>query len=146
TGTHSALQGMGQTLTLLGRPEEAIPYIEKSLRLDPRTPYLPGRLYQLGFAHLLLGHVDEAINIFRRVRADSLYLWYVRFGLAEALRLKGELEEARSELAEGIRLKPEINTLKKLLDAYPVFKNPKVWALREKTINVGLRNAGLPDE
>jgi TolB-like protein/class 3 adenylate cyclase/Flp pilus assembly protein TadD len=142
----SALQGMGQTLNLLGRPEEAIPYIEKSLRLDPRPPSLAGRMYQLATAHMLLGHVDEAINIYRRARAENPRLWYVHFGLAAALGLKGDLEEARSELAEGIRLRPEFNTLKKLVDGNPTAFNPKVWPLREKTTNVGLRNAGLPDE
>ena len=60
--------------------------------------------------------------------------------------LKGDLEVARLELAEAIRLKPEFNTQKKTVDAFPFWKNPKLWALREKTIEIGLRNAGLPDE
>jgi len=141
-----ALQGMGQTLNLLGRPQEAIPLIERSLRLDPRPPSLASRLYLYGLAYMLLGHVDEAINIYRRARTENPNTWFLHFALAGALGLKGDLEEARSELAEGIRQKPEFNTLKKLVDASPAFKNPKVWALREKTINVGLHNAGLPDE
>jgi TolB-like protein/Flp pilus assembly protein TadD len=141
-----AVQGMGQTLNLLGRPEEAIPYIEKSLRLDPRVPSLAGRLYQLGLAHMLLGRVHEAINIYRRALTENPKLWFLHFALAAALGLKGDLEEARSELAEALRLKPEYDTLKKLVDAYPHFRNPQGWPLREKTINVGLRNAGLPDE
>jgi len=74
---------MGQTLTKLGRPEEAIPYIEQAIRLDPRIS--AGRLYQLGLAHMLLGQVDEAINIYRRGRAVSPKAWYLRFALAGAL-------------------------------------------------------------
>jgi len=70
----------------------------------------------------------------------------VHFALAGALGLKGDIEEAKLELVEAIRLKPEFNTLKRIVAGVPYFANPKGWALREKTINVGLRNAGLPDE
>jgi TolB-like protein/Tfp pilus assembly protein PilF len=141
-----ALGNLGHTLNFLGRPEEAIPYIEKSLRLDPRGPFLARRLFQFGLAHMLLGRADEAINIFRRALAENPGLWVMHFGLAGALGLKGDLDEARSELAEGLRQKPEYDTLKKYVDAYPSSRNPKGWALREKTFNVGLRNAGLPEE
>ena len=137
---------MGIVLTYLGRPEEAIPYIEKSIQLNPRAPSLATRLWALGYAHLLLGHIDEAINLLRRARAENPRLFYVHFALAGALGLKGDIEEAKLELAEAIRLKPEYNTLKRIVAGVPDLTNPKVWALREKTINIGLRNAGLPDE
>jgi adenylate cyclase len=141
-----ALFQMGMVLTNLGRPDEAIPHIEKSIQLNPRAVGLATRLYALGYAHLMLGHVDEAIDILRRARAENPGLNYVHFALAGALGLKGDIEEAKLELVEAIRLKPEFNTLKRIVAGVPYFANPKGWALREKTINVGLRNAGLPDE
>ena len=60
--------------------------------------------------------------------------------------LKRDIEEAKLELAESIRLKPGYNSLKRYAAGVPWVGNPKGWALREKTLNVGLRNAGMPDE
>jgi adenylate cyclase len=60
--------------------------------------------------------------------------------------LKGDLEDARLEAAESVRLKPEFDTLKRMIAGVPWANNPKVAALREKTILAGLRKAGMPDE
>jgi adenylate cyclase len=94
----------------------------------------------------MLEHVDEAIDLLRRARGENPGLYYVHFALAGALGLKGDIEEAKQELADAIRLKPEFDTLKRVVADVPYLANPKGWALREKTINIGLRNAGLPDE
>jgi TolB-like protein/class 3 adenylate cyclase/Flp pilus assembly protein TadD len=141
-----ALFQMGMVLTNLGQPQEAIPHIEKSIQLNPRSTGLATRLYALGYAHLMLGHVDEAIDLLRRARAENPGLSYVHLALAGALGLKGDIEEAKLELAEAIRLQPEFSTLKRIVAGVPYYANPKGWALRENTINLGLRNAGLPDE
>jgi adenylate cyclase len=98
----------------------------------------------LGRCHLLLGHVDEAVDLFRKARAANPRLAYIHFGLAAALGLKGEIVEARAVLAEGLKLKPEWNTLAQYSADRP--RNPQFRALAEKTVDVGLRRAGLPDE
>jgi hypothetical protein len=49
-------------------------------------------------------------------------------------------------MAEAIRIKPEVNTLARYRASTPWIANPKHWALRDKTLNVGLRRAGFPDE
>ena len=141
-----AINQVAIVLTFLGRPEEAIPLIEKALRLDPLSPYLADRLWALGYAHLLLGHVDEAIDFLRRARAANPRLYYVHLSLAGALGLKGEIEEARLELAESLRLNPEYDTLKRFAACVPWAGAPKGWTLREKTLNAGLRKAGMPEE
>ena len=56
---------LGQTLNFLGRPEEGIPHLEKAIRLNPRDPNIARPYGILGNAHLLLGHVDRAIDLFR---------------------------------------------------------------------------------
>jgi adenylate cyclase len=56
------------------------------------------------------------------------------------------LDEARTALAEALRLKPEVNSLARYRASTPWIANPQHWALREKTLNIGLRRAGLPDE
>jgi len=48
-------------------------------------------------------------------------------------------------LAEALALKPEINSLARLRK-YAWMNNPRYWALREKTMDVGLRRICFPDE
>jgi adenylate cyclase len=138
----SALRWLGRALIWLGQPEAGIPHIEKAIRLSPRDPFVANNYQALGECHLLLEHVDQAIDLLRRARAANPRLWFVHHWLAGALGLKGELEEARAALAESIRLKPEVNSLAQRR----AVGSPRYWALREKTVNVGLRRAGFPDE
>ncbi len=95
----------------LGQPEAGIPYIEKALRLSPRDPNVASIYWALGMCHILLGHNDRAIDFFRRARAANLRWWWTHFCLAGALGVNGELDEARAALAEGIKLKPEVNSV-----------------------------------
>jgi adenylate cyclase len=90
--------------------------------------------------------VDQAIDFLKRARAASPRLWSMHFWLAGALGLKGDLDEARTALAESLRLKPEMNSLARRRADVPWVANPSYWALQEKSLNVGLRRAGFPDE
>ena len=137
---------LGVTLMYLGQPEEAISHIEKSIRLNPRDPNLGGYCWALGSCHLLLTHVEQAIDLLRTARTENPRFWYIHAALAGALGLGGDLDEARVALAEAIRLRPEINSLARWRTNAPWNTNPQYWALREKTLNVGLRKAGMPEE
>ena len=66
--------------------------------------------------------------------------------LAGALGLRGDLKEARAALAEELKLSPETTSLARFRAYRPFLTNPRHWALLEKTMNVGLRRAGFPDE
>jgi hypothetical protein len=59
---------------------------------------------------------------------------------------RGDLDEAKAEIAEAIKLDPKVNSLAALSASAPWITNPPLWALRQKTVNVGLRRAGFPDE
>jgi adenylate cyclase len=141
-----ALKQLGQILLFQGEPQAAIPHLEKAIRLNPRGPNLWSIQWPLGQCHLLLGHVDEAIDLFRKACAASPRAYFVYLNLAGALGLRGDLDEARTALADAIRLKPEVNSLARYRAVTPWITNPQHWALREKTLNVGLRRAGFPDE
>jgi hypothetical protein len=82
---------------------------------------------------------NRAIGLLRQARASNPRLFYVHLHLA--LGLKGDLDEARSALAEGIKLKPEVNSLAGLRS----WGNPRYWELCEKTLHAGLSRAGMPD-
>ena len=141
-----ALLQLGNTLLWLGQPEAGIPYIEKATRLNPHDPNRANFYASLGMCHLVLGHVDEAIDLLRKARAENPRFWFIHFWLAGALGLKGDLDEARTALAESLRLKPEMNSLARRRADVPWVANPSYWALQEKSLNVGLRRAGFPDE
>jgi adenylate cyclase len=134
---------LGVTLMYLGQPEAGIPNIERAMRLHPRG--MADYYWGLGACHLLLGHVDEAIELLRKARAVNPRPYFINQWLAAALGLKGDLDEARAALAEMLRIKPELTSLEEIRIHYPWSTNPEHAALREQTIDLGLRRAGLPD-
>ena len=140
------LRNLGGTLIQMGKPEEAIPYIEKSVRLSPHDPGIGNNYGALGQCHLFLGHLDRAIEFLRRASAANPRAFGIHLNLAGALGLRGDLDEARAEVAEALKLKPEVNSLAALRAHFPWITNPPLWALRETTVNVGLRRAGFLDE
>jgi adenylate cyclase len=136
---------LGMTLTCLGQPDAAIPEIEKSIRLGPHDTGSPTAYSTLSQAHLLLGHVEPAIELARKACASNPRLYFTHMLLAAALGLKGERNEAEAALAEGIKVRPDFNSLARLRE-YCAWGNPRFLALREGTIYLGLRRAGMPDE
>jgi adenylate cyclase len=142
--TRALFLQLGYVFLYLGRPEAAIPHAEKAIRLSPLGPNTHVNDHLLGLCHTLLGHVDEAIDLLRKARAANPRIWYHHLWLAGALGLRGDLDEAKAAIAETIKLKPEANSLARLR-ARPV-GNPQYRALWEKTLAVGLRRAGMPEE
>jgi TolB-like protein len=142
----AALYELGLAQTYLGKPEAAIPYIEKAIRLSPHDPLVSAMRYGLGRCHLFLGHLDRAIELFRGARADPPSHWNIHMWLAGALALNGDIDTARAVLAEARRLKPEIASQARWRVHKPWITIPQYWALREQTLNVGLSRAGFPDE
>ena len=136
---------LGQTLLFLGRPEAAIPPLEQAIRLSPDAPRVTITHWALGTCQLLLGRADQAIDLLQTARAADTRLWVPYFYLAGAYGLQGDLDRARSALAESIRLKPAIKSLYRMRAENAWLSNPQYWALQEKTLNLGLRRAGLPD-
>ena len=55
---------MGQVLIYSGRPEEAVEYLKRAMRLDPHYPAYP--LILLGEAHFSMGQFEETVNLIER--------------------------------------------------------------------------------
>jgi TolB-like protein len=142
----AALYELGLIYMFLGQPEAGIAHIERTIRLTPRDPRMSDMQYGLGRCHLLLSHLDQAIELFDRVRAANPRFWEVHMWLSGALGLKGDLDGARAELAEAKRLKPEIDSLARWPAHQPWIVNSKYKELHEKTLNFGLRRAGFPEQ
>jgi adenylate cyclase len=141
-----AISLLGTIMMWLGQPQAGIPLYEKAIRLNPHDPNMAGIYGSLGLSHLLLGHVDQAIDLIRKARADNPRAYVYHLWLAGALGFKGDINEAKAALAESLHLKPELNSLAAQRANLPCLANPPHWALREKTLNVGLRRIGFPEE
>jgi tetratricopeptide (TPR) repeat protein len=141
-----AVVSLGQTLNWLGRPQEGIPYLENAIQLNPHEPDIGIPYFTLGHCHLLLGHVDQAIDLFRKASAASPRVWFIHLYFAGALGFRGDLDQARTELSESVRLNPDINSFARWRAAFPFLTNPDYLALADKTVDLGLRRAGFPEE
>jgi Tfp pilus assembly protein PilF len=141
----TAFRNLGLTLMYFGQPEAAISQIERGIRLSPYDHLIPVAYSGLGLCHLLLGQVGDGLEYLRKAQALNPRLYFIHFNVAAALGLKGDLEQARAALA-GIKLRPELNSLAAWRAHRPWETNPQYTALADKTLYLGLRQAGLPDE
>jgi TolB-like protein/Flp pilus assembly protein TadD len=141
----SAVRQLGWTLQHLGEPDAAIAQGEKALRLSPRDPNIWSIYGLLGWAYLLSNRVDEAIDFLIKSRAANPRVWWVHYGLAGALGLKGNYEEGKAALAESVKLRPEINSLAQYYAIRPWHSSPRAYALEDKTVIEGLRRIGFPE-
>jgi adenylate cyclase len=122
-----------QAEVVLGRFDQAISDAEQAIRLSPRDPQVGLRHVIVGDAEVGLRRLDAAIEEYRKA-IDVGYRNRV-VNMAGAYALQGNMEEAKSVLAEALRANPKL-TLKMLMDRSLVLP-----ALAE-----GLRKAGLPEE
>jgi adenylate cyclase len=92
--------------------------------------------------------MDQAMALLRKARTEMPRYWWHHGRLAGALGLKGEIDEARAEIAEMLKLKPDANSVARLraIEATTGGGDPRAQALREKTIHAGLRRAGFPEK
>jgi TolB-like protein/class 3 adenylate cyclase/Flp pilus assembly protein TadD len=109
--TEIAYHRIGVCMIQLGRAEQAIPMIEKALRLAPLGPYLQSRYQFMGLAYLLLGRDEEAIDWAQRSLAadrpnDTVWHFNNNRQLAAAYARLGRLDEAHRAIAEVNRLQP----------------------------------------
>jgi tetratricopeptide (TPR) repeat protein len=78
---------LGQTRLFLGQPEAAIPPLEQAIRLGPDDPKVVIAYWALGTCQLLLGRVDQAIDLLQTARAADTRSWVPYFYLAGAYGL-----------------------------------------------------------
>ena len=123
----------------------AIPPLEQSIRLAPDGRDIAVAYWILGTSQLLSGRADRAIDLLQTARAASADWWVPYLYLAGAYGLQGDLDKARSALAESLRLRPDVKSLDRMRVENAWLSNSQYWALQEKTLNLGLRRAGLPD-
>jgi adenylate cyclase len=105
------------------------------MRLSPRDPAVAQWHVSLGLAELGLGNFEAAASQFHQ-SIDFGNRTFIPYGcMAAAYALKGDMEAAKSALAEARRFNPSF-TVKRMAAAAPAIPN----------LLEGLRKAGLPEE
>jgi adenylate cyclase len=130
---------------LTGSVDEALPYFERAIRLNPSGPGISPWYGRMGVIQLLQSHIDEAVESLEKASGENARLPFVHAYLAAADALKGHTERAQAELAEAQRLSKAYSSLANV-EKSSWFDNPKIRALAEATYFPGLRKAGLPEE
>jgi adenylate cyclase len=127
---------LGTGLQMAGRPQEAIPVLQRCLRLSP-VPVHSRVLGILADSYNALGHFKEAIATYER----ALHIYgpdelMTHLGLATAYARMGRENEARAEGAEVMRIDPEFS-LERFIKSLPYDQS------RKDSTADALRVAGL---
>ncbi|MDA8744448.1 tetratricopeptide repeat protein [Rubripirellula amarantea] len=99
-----ALYGAGTLLALQGNVEEAVPYFEKSYRIDP-TYYKSG--YNLAQAYDRLGKNNEAIEQYQRTLEIKPTDPATHLNLGRLFEFEGDSEQAITHYREAISASPD---------------------------------------
>jgi TolB-like protein/class 3 adenylate cyclase/Tfp pilus assembly protein PilF len=130
---------------LTGSVDQALPYFERAIRINPSGPGIAPWYGRMGVMQLLESQTDAAIASLEKARSDNARLAFVHAYLAAAYALKGQNEHAQTELAEAQRLSKSYLSLANV-EKSPWFDDPKIRALAEATYFPALRKAGLAGE
>jgi len=132
-----AYNSMGLALNFSGKHSEAIPFIEKAIRLDPYPPSATFRT--LADAYSNVGRYEEAITEYKKALQQNPDDIFAHLDLADNYMKLGREEEARAEAKEVIRIHPKFS-----LSHYARSVHEKDRSDLNDYIE-RLRKAGLPD-
>ena len=125
----------GMSLNYGGRSEEAIPVLQKAIRLNPLGE--TGYFLHLGHAYRVTGRFEEAVSAYKKSLQRSPDNIFAHLSLAATYSMMGRDKEARAEAVEVLRLNPKFS-----VDSYAKRITFKDQSVTDKFID-GLRKAGL---
>ena len=101
------LHALGRSLVYAGRPQEAIPLIEKAIRFNPIPPY--HHLADLAQAYHDAGLYEEAIAACKKAIHVEPDILFAHLFLISAYILVGHEEEARATAEVVIKIDPKFS-------------------------------------
>jgi TolB-like protein/Flp pilus assembly protein TadD len=129
----------------LGRPEKAIEYADRAMRISPRDPQLPLFYLQKGLALLLLNQNGQALDWLRRTTLTAPEWPIPHAVLAATLAQQGDEAEAHAELERYLAFRTtKAKTIAQWRAQLPSSK-PEFLAEINGIIE-GLRKAGMPEQ
>jgi len=134
-GGANAHLAYGMSLNYGGRSEEAIPVLQKAIRLNPLGE--TGSFLHLGHAYRATGRFEEAVSAYKKSLQRSPDNIFAHLGLAATYSMMGREQEARAEAAEVLRLNPKFS-----VDSYAKRLTFKDQSVTDNFVDA-LRKAGL---
>jgi adenylate cyclase len=134
-GSSSSQLTYAVSLFFGGRSEEAIPVLQKAIRLNPLGE-THGYLY-LGHTSRDTGRFEQAVAAYKKVIQRKPDNFFARLGLTGTYSMMGREEEARTEAAEVLRINPKFT-----VDGYAKRLQLKDQSAKEKYLEA-MRKAGL---
>ena len=119
----------------LGQFEQAKSDLQQAMRSSPRDPSMSNWHNLLADAELGLGRLDSTIDECSKAIDAGFRTWFSYLNLAAARALKGDIDAAKTALAEARRLNPKLS-VKWLTERKPILQ-PAFEALRK---------AGMPEQ
>jgi len=135
-GEPAMLSNYAGFLMFSGRPEEAIPLLQKAIRLSPFGPTYFFAF--LGDALRMTGRFEEAVSAYNKAIQLTPDYIIVHMQLAATYSMMGREKEARAEAAEVLRINPKFS-LDYFAKRGPPFKDQ---SQTDKVVNA-MRKAGL---
>jgi TolB-like protein len=137
----STLGSQGFLLIVAGRPEEALPFLDRAIALDPRGPSVSVYLQWQCSADVNLGRYDDAIAACEKALALDDY-WFRHLLLVAAYAQRGDMAKAAAAKAELLKRQPGVSIAGlRELQVY----SPSYLQQVEATRFAGLRKAGIPE-
>ena len=97
----------GAALLFACRPEEAIPLLQKAIRLNPNAN--PITFVNFGYALLMTDRFEEAVSAFKKALQRAPDHLIAHIGLGSTYGLIGREKEARAEAEEILRINPKFS-------------------------------------
>jgi adenylate cyclase len=136
SGLAAVLGYYGFSLSVAGRAEEAIPLIEKAIRLNPFGSF-PSCYNALGNALMFTGRYEEAVSAYKKYLESTPNFIWAHVTLAATYSMMGREKEAQAEAAEVLSIDPKFS-----LDFWAKTALVRDQSMRDKIIEA-LRKAGL---
>jgi TolB-like protein/class 3 adenylate cyclase len=127
---------LANVLVFAARPEDALEYINKAMRIDPNYSD-PESLYVTGMAYFTMANFEKALTFFEKAhRRNPEERWYV-LSLAATYAHLGREQEAQDTLIRDMRGLYDLAVATVMV--YMSFKDPEIANLYAE----GLRKAGM---
>jgi adenylate cyclase len=125
----------GMSLHYGGRPEEAIPVLQRAIRLNPLGE--TSAFLHLGHAYRAIGRFEEAVSEYKKTLQRTPNNIFAHLALAATYSMMGREQEAGAEAAEVLRLNPKFS-----VDSYAKRLAFKDQSVTDNFVDA-LRKAGL---
>jgi adenylate cyclase len=126
---------MSWVLLYLRRPEEAVAFAKRAMRLNPLDKKFQAKCFlRLGYGYRKMKQYDEAISAFEKAVQIRPNHWASWLGLAGTYGLAGREEDAHYAAQELLRIHPKFSLkkhAKKMSNKDQAYKNRLIDALRK---------------